>query len=50
MEHLYITDVIYFNDVFVYTVKMLTKLYLLIKSFNKVHDTAVGQHENSRGS
>ena len=25
---------------------MLTKLYLLIESFNKVHDATVGQHEN----
>jgi hypothetical protein len=45
MEHLYITDVIYFEGMYVYTFKMLTKLYLLI-SFNKVHDATVGQHEN----
>jgi len=30
----------------VYTFKMLTKLYPLIKSFNKVHDATVQQHEN----
>jgi len=46
MEHLYITDVIYFKGIYVYTFKILTKLYLLIKSFNKVHNATVGQHEN----